>query len=81
MRPNRPSWTLPLTKANRPRLFTVCVAYSNLRNVGLYLLVSKYITRACGVNFHAPFTHPPTIPRALNTTVLNRAHTINMEGN
>jgi hypothetical protein len=30
-------------------------------------LFSKYITHACGVNFHAPFTHPQTKPRALNT--------------
>jgi hypothetical protein len=30
-------------------------------------LFSRNITRACGVNSHAPFTHPQTKPRALNT--------------
>jgi hypothetical protein len=30
-------------------------------------LVSKNITRACGMNFRALFTHPQTKPRALNT--------------
>jgi hypothetical protein len=38
-----------------------------LRLVGFTRLPSQYITRACGVNFHAPFTHPQTKPRALNT--------------
>jgi hypothetical protein len=32
-------------------------------------LLSKFIIRAYGVNFHAPFTHPQTKPPAFNTAL------------
>jgi hypothetical protein len=68
MRPKRPSYTSPLTKADRPRRFTPCSAYPNLRHVGFTRLLSKYITRACGGKFHAtPFAHTQTKHRAFNT--------------
>jgi hypothetical protein len=38
MRPKRPSWTSPLTKANRASLFLACVVYPNMRHVCLYSL-------------------------------------------
>jgi hypothetical protein len=66
-RPKWPSWASPITKACRPRpsqravFIQTCVMWAFTR------LFSKYITRACGANFHAPFTRPQTKPRALNT--------------
>jgi hypothetical protein len=38
MRPKRPSWTSPLTKANRTYLFDTCIIYSIMRHVGFYSL-------------------------------------------
>jgi hypothetical protein len=67
MRPKRPSWTSPLTKANRPHLFTAYNVYPDLRHAGLYLLAFPNITRSCGVNSCAPCTHPQTNLRAINT--------------
>jgi hypothetical protein len=64
MRPKRSSWTSPLPKANRHRLFTTCSADPNPRHVEFTHLSSKYITRACGVNVSALSTHPHTKPRA-----------------
>jgi hypothetical protein len=43
------------------------MVYPNLRHVGFYSLAFQNITRACGVDSRAPFTHPQTKPRALNT--------------
>jgi hypothetical protein len=36
MRPKRPSWTSPLTEANRPRLFTTCSVSPSVRHAGFY---------------------------------------------
>jgi hypothetical protein len=66
MHPKRLSWTSPLPKANRPRLVAACNVETSVMWVFTRLLF-KYITRACGVNFRALFTHPQTKPRQLNT--------------
>jgi hypothetical protein len=61
-------WTSPLAKGNRPRPLVAhianqpCVMWSSTR------LFSKCLSRACGVNFYAQFTHPQTKPRALTMT-------------
>jgi hypothetical protein len=70
MRPKRPSWTSPLTKAHRPRQFAARNIYPNLRHVSIYSLAFQKhypLTRACGVNFRALFTHTQTKSCALNT--------------
>jgi hypothetical protein len=73
MRPKRPNRTSPLSKANRPRLFTTCSVYTNLRYVGFHLL-SETITRACGVNFRALFTHMQTKLRIEHGTIEPSTH-------
>jgi hypothetical protein len=60
MRPTRPSWTSPLTKANHPRLFTACRCIQICLMWVFIRLLSKNITRAYDVNCLALFTHPPT---------------------
>jgi hypothetical protein len=64
MHPKRRRWTSTLTIAIRSGPFI-----KHIVNIVMLFtrLFSKYTTRATGVNFHAPFTRPRTIPHAYNT--------------
>jgi hypothetical protein len=63
MRPQRPILTSPLTKANRPRMFTTLIQTCAM--CVFARLLSKNITGAIGVIFRALLTNPPTKPRAI----------------
>jgi hypothetical protein len=62
-----PKSLLDLAYANRPHPIEECMISKTGIMLGSTRLLSKYNARAGGMNSHAPFTNPQTMPHAFNT--------------